>query len=115
MHELIVRFLQGKTTPLELQQLREWRASSLDNEREFREIEDVWHMTAHAAPDSLVGPPSADEIVRRARAHSDTARAAEGERAPLGRARIEREANGHIRLSLLREEEDADRQESGTG
>jgi ferric-dicitrate binding protein FerR (iron transport regulator) len=114
MHELIVRFFQGKTTAAEEQQLAEWRAAAPDNESEFLEIEHVWRMTADLAPDSAARPPTAAEIIARAREHEPREPNATPKRALPARARIERDANGHYRLVLLDDdEEERRRKESG--
>jgi hypothetical protein len=116
MHELIVRFFQGKTTAEEERQLAEWRAASPENDSEFLEIEHVWRMTADLAPDSAARPPTAEEIIRRAREHEPREPNAIPKRALPDRARIERDANGHYRLFLLDDDEDERRQkESGGG
>jgi len=114
MHELIVRFFQRKTTAAEDQTLAEWRAASPDNEREFQEIEHVWRMTADLAPNAEMPPPTADDIIRRARERPPREPNAMPHRAVPTRHRIERDANGHYRLFLHDdEEEERRRKESG--
>src|SRR5262245_49439328 len=49
MHELIIRVLQRRASPDEVQALEHWRGSDPRNEREFREISEVWELTASAA------------------------------------------------------------------
>jgi ferric-dicitrate binding protein FerR (iron transport regulator) len=117
MHELIVRFFQRKTTAAEDQALAEWRAASPDNEREFQEIEHVWRMTADLAPDAEAAPPTADDIIRRARDLPEPREPNVKPRRTLpARHRIERDANGHYRLFLLDDdEEERLRKESGGG
>jgi transmembrane sensor len=43
--DLIVRFLQGKATPAEVEQLREWRQRAIGNERHYRAILRIWSLT----------------------------------------------------------------------
>jgi ferric-dicitrate binding protein FerR (iron transport regulator) len=115
MHELIVRFFQRKTTAAEDKALAEWRAASPDNEREFQEIEHVWRMTADLAPDAEAPPPSADDIIRRARELPPHEPNAAKRRIVPTRHRIERDANGHYRLFLLDDEEDERRRKESGG
>jgi ferric-dicitrate binding protein FerR (iron transport regulator) len=115
MHELIVRFFQRKTTTAEEQALVEWRAASPENEQEFQEIEHVWRMTADLAPDSEAPPPTADEIVRRARELPPREPNEKLRRALPARHRIERDANGDYRLFLLDDEEDERRRKESGG
>lgn len=116
MHELIVRFFQRKTTAAEDQALAEWRAASPDNEREFQEIEHVWRMTADLAPDADATPPTAEEIIRRARElPAPREPNATPRRVLPARHRIERDANGHYRLFLLDDDDEEERRRKESG
>lgn len=68
MHELIIRSLQGHTSPADEARLKAWRAESLANERRYREVSSLWAATAPPAADTLaavVAPPG--DLVARAR------------------------------------------------
>ena len=116
MHELIVRFFQRKTSVEEDQILAAWRVASPENESEFQEIAQVWRMTADLAPDAEAAPPSADDIIRRARELSTPREPnAAPRRALPARHRIERDANGNYRLYLIEDDEDDERVRKESG
>lgn len=73
--ELIVRSLQGRTTPAEERRLLLWRESSPENDASYRQAVELWSITQVAQPEGPSrGPPRAEDLtssigrVRRRRA-----------------------------------------------
>ncbi len=64
MDELIFRVLGGHATAAEEEQLRRWRAESLDNEAHFRRASGVWSLTEPAGWGEVPPPPGVDAVVR---------------------------------------------------
>ena len=71
MDQLIFHSLQGRTTPDQEKELRRWREASLDHERRYQEMAEVWQATASADPvDFRIPAPSLAELEgRRLAAH----------------------------------------------
>lgn len=92
MKELILRSLQGRTTPEQELELERWRSASPDHERQYQATVEVWQGTAPAEPASARGPtPSLAELERRAQkkaALTPAARARVPLRAQLGWAAV---------------------------
>lgn len=58
MDEIIIRFLQGKTTPSEERELSEWRRGDTENERYFHEVQQLWQLTGKVGRDTPAMPPA---------------------------------------------------------
>jgi transmembrane sensor len=63
MDEIIIRSLQGRSTPAEEESLRRWRQESLQNERYYRDMARTWRLAAliePAAPETATSgvPPA---------------------------------------------------------
>jgi transmembrane sensor len=65
--ELIVRFLQGQTSPAEERELESWRRSSMAAERRYRELARLWGMTEGIAPVLETEAPSVSEFLTQAK------------------------------------------------
>lgn len=79
IEELIVRSLQGKTSPAEEERLRRWCASDPENERKYREAERLWASTGLAAM-IAEDRPAAEELIARAERMDRTSSAPPGDR-----------------------------------
>jgi len=69
LDQLILHSLQGRTTPDQEEELRRWREASLDHERRYREMAEVWQASASADPvDFRIPAPTLAELEGRHRA-----------------------------------------------
>ncbi len=64
MDELIIRELDGRTTPEELEELAGWRSTSEESERRYEDIRALWALTGMRRElDPILEAPSAAEIL----------------------------------------------------
>lgn len=64
MDDTIIRFLQGKATPAEAQELSEWRREEAENERHFRELQRLWMLTGSVGARLALPPaPAARDLI----------------------------------------------------
>lgn len=70
MEELILRSLQGHTTPAEEERLLAWRGKTDANEREYQELAGIWTLS-ETLPRSPVGPPPTIERLIQTTASRD--------------------------------------------
>jgi transmembrane sensor len=64
MDEIIIRSLQGRSSPADEEALRRWRQESLHNERHYRDMARTWRLAG------LIEPGSADVHAAAAPAHA---------------------------------------------
>lgn len=68
MDDLIIRSLQGRTTPEEERRLRVWRGRDAENDRRYRALRGVWRIVGVAAPEREEDRPDPSAIIARAEA-----------------------------------------------
>jgi len=68
MDELLIRVLRGNASEFERQQILAWRRASLDNEKRFRELSQVWGMAGVVEPVEYAPVPAVDAVLERASA-----------------------------------------------
>jgi transmembrane sensor len=87
LKELILRSLQGQTTPEQEVELERWRSASPDHERDYQAMVEVWQGTAPAERLAVRRPPPTLEDLegraQRSRAKKLSRTAATGFRKPL--------------------------------
>jgi transmembrane sensor len=64
--DLIIKVLARAASPFEEERLRRWRASEAGNEHRYREIAQVWELTAPEPGPSASNPPAVDTILAAA-------------------------------------------------
>ncbi|MGW8268040.1 MAG: hypothetical protein ACWGSQ_16855, partial [Longimicrobiales bacterium] len=70
MDELIIRVLNGEASAFEAERLSRWKNESSENAAYYREMVQVWALTA-PEPQAVVSlPPDAQEIIRATDAES---------------------------------------------
>ncbi|MCJ7626976.1 MAG: FecR domain-containing protein [Longimicrobiales bacterium] len=79
MDDLIIQILSGSSSPFEEERLRRWREAAPENEEHFREMAQVWDLTAPEPVVPVSGPPEVKEILAAAPIPFDA-----GERSSLG-------------------------------
>src|SRR5688500_17874202 len=71
MDDLIIRVLQGRAPAEETVELRRQREDHFDVERRYRELQQIWALTAVAGPASHHrAVPDAEALIRRADART---------------------------------------------
>jgi transmembrane sensor len=81
MDDLIVKWLRGEATDIEVRQLDRWRTESPDNEREYRAFVGLWNKACEPQAPAVGPAPALEKIVRegdarRARGQDRAARRA---------------------------------------
>jgi len=66
MDELILRYLNGEATDMEVHRLERWRASDPGNEARVREARALWDALGHVRAHPLAPRPPLDALVREA-------------------------------------------------
>lgn len=66
MDDLIIRSLQGRTTPDEDGRIRVWRDRDPANERRYRALRELWSVVGAAAPAFADDPPDVAALLARA-------------------------------------------------
>jgi transmembrane sensor len=80
--DLIIRVLNGEASPFEAERLSRWKDESSENAAYYREMAQVWALTAPEPQDVVSSPPSAREIIRVA--DSEISETSGGERPGRG-------------------------------
>ncbi|NIP58718.1 MAG: DUF4974 domain-containing protein [Gemmatimonadetes bacterium] len=83
MDDLIIRSLQGRTTPEEERRLKVWRGREAENDEQYRALRRLWKLVGVAAPEREEDRPDPGAIIARAEAESAHSGAG-GEAAPPG-------------------------------
>lgn len=101
---MIIRSLGGRTTEIEEAQLRNWRASSSENEELYRSLARLWALTALAAPQWEPAAPDVATMVAEAEAARDAERVRPIGPSPIPLVAEGAEATSDARPSAGREE-----------
>ncbi len=81
MDELILKYLGGEATDVEVRRLKDWRAASPENERRVRELEAIWAGLGRI-PTATHGPrPRVEDLVGEAEARRARSRSKQSRRA----------------------------------
>ncbi len=83
MDELIVKWLRGEATDIEVRRLDRWRAESSENEREFRAFIGLWEESYEPEAPAIRPPPDLREILREGDARRTRSQARVARRAVL--------------------------------
>jgi len=89
MDDLIIRSLQGRTTPEEERRLRVWRGREAENDRQYRVLRRLWRLAGIAAPRGEDDIPDPEAIIARAEAELGGAGAERYAAPPVGEERPE--------------------------
>jgi ferric-dicitrate binding protein FerR (iron transport regulator) len=69
MHDIIALVLSGEASDIEQRQLQRWRRESPENERTYREMEQLWELSAQQVSERQIRPPPpVDHIIAQAEA-----------------------------------------------
>lgn len=79
MDDLIVRWMRGEATDIEVRRLEQWRSATAENERAYREVVRLWERSGELTRPGPSSSPGVDRIVDAA----ETRRKRAGRRAVL--------------------------------
>ena len=83
MDELILRYLSGDATDVELRRVEKWRHASADNARHVRELTALWEALGHARGAARASRPRAEALMEEAERRRGASRSQAARRALL--------------------------------